>query len=221
MRDDLDNGLDRLNTLLVEMGGLIENAIINSSKALINRDKKLARQVIESDKVVNAKEQEIESLCLNIILQHQPVATDFRIVSSTLKIITDMERIGDQSADISEIVLRIDDSYKLEYFNLLEEMIEYTIKMVKLSIEAYINRDLALSKKVIAFDLEVNKLFDIIKIETIRYIESKKGDSHYAVDIIMISKYLERIGDHAQNVAEWVIFAITGEHKDSKSVLGR
>ncbi len=216
MRDDLDKELFKLNNLLIEMGILIQTAITNSSTALINRDKQLAKETIDFDKYVNAKEQEIESLCLNLIVQQQPVASDFRLISSTLKIITDMERIGDQSADISEIVLGIDESQKLDYFPLLEEMVHYTTMMVELSIEAYTQRNLALSHKVIALDAEVNRLFDIIKVETIKYIESKKGDSHYAVDIIMISKYLERIGDHAQNIAEWVVFAITGEHKDSK-----
>ncbi len=216
MRDRFDKELYKLNELLIEMGLLIENAIINSTNSLINRDKQLAKETMEFDKYVNAKEQEIESLCMNLIVQQQPVASDFRLISSALKIITDMERIGDQSADIAEIVLGIDDNQKLEYFSLLEEMVEYTTYMVKLSVEAYTQRDLELSKKVIALDSEVNNLFDIIKLETIKYIESKKGDSHYAVDIIMISKYLERIGDHAQNIAEWVVFAITGEHKDSE-----
>lgn len=215
MRNKFDRDLGKLNVMLIEMGLLIEKAITNSTKALITRDKQLAKEVIEFDEKVNQKERDIESLCLKLIIEQQPVAKDLRLISSALKMVTDMERIGDQSADIAEIVLGIDENIKLEYFNLLESMVKYTTIMVKQSIDAYTKRDLELSNQVIALDAKVNELFDIIKVETIKYIELEKGDSHYAVDIIMISKYLERIGDHAQNIAEWVVFAITGKHNNS------
>lgn len=216
MRKSFDEQLENLNVMLIEMGSLIETSLTNSAKALIKRDKNLAREMVEFDELVNEKEREIESICLKLLLQQQPVAKDLRLISTALKIITDMERIGDQSADIAQIVIGINKESKLEYFSLIEEMFLITKKMVKLSIDAYSKRSLELCEEVIALDVEVNQLFDIIKIETIKYIEEKKKDSHYAVDIIMISKYLERVGDHAQNIAEWVIFAVTGTHKNRK-----
>lgn len=216
MRFRFDAQLEQLKTQMIEMGSLCETAILNATKALVNGDLDLAREVIKTDEKIDQEERNIENLCLKLLLQQQPVARDLRQISSALKIITDMERIGDQAADISEITIlaniRANDNTKK-----IEEMADATIKMVTDSIDAYVRQDIDLAKAVLAYDDIVDSLFDYIRDALIESISKDKENndrenSISAIDLIMIAKYLERIGDHTTNIAEWVIFSITGEH---------
>lgn len=212
MRSRFDEQLDFLNEDLIEMGNIIESAIEIALTALVEKDIVLAKRVVENDSEVDEMEKKIERRCLKLLLQQQPVAKDLRLISSALKMITDMERIGDQAADISEITIRLSDQKYITQLNHIPQMGKATIKMVKDSINAYVSRDLELAKSVIHYDDVVDDLFHIIKNEVIELIRDDEDNGEQAVDFLMISKYLERIGDHAQNVAEWVYYSIKGEH---------
>lgn len=212
MRSRFDEQLDFLNEDLIEMGNIIESAIEIALTALVEKDIVLAKRVVENDSEVDEMEKKIERRCLKLLLQQQPVARDLRLISSALKMITDMERIGDQAADISEITIRLSDQKYITQLNHIPQMGKATIKMVKDSINAYVSRDLELAKSVIHYDDVVDDLFHIIKNEVIELIRDDEDNGEQAVDFLMISKYLERIGDHAQNVAEWVYYSIKGEH---------
>jgi len=212
MRSKFDQDLEKLNFELTEMGNLIESSIEATVTALKTQDVDLAGRVIAGDKEVNDMERAIEDLCLKLILRQQPVARDLRLISSALKMITDMERIGDQSADISEITIRLADQTYLKELVHIPQMADATIKMVRDSIDAFVRRDIELAKKVIYYDDIVDDLFNVIKDELIGYIKAGTGSSEQAIDLMMIAKYFERIGDHAQNIAEWVYFAIAGDH---------
>ncbi|MDY0257862.1 phosphate signaling complex protein PhoU [Gudongella oleilytica] len=212
MRSKFDQDLEKLNSELTEMGNLIESSIEAAVTALKAQDVELAKRVIAGDKEVNDMERAIEDLCLKLILRQQPVARDLRLISSALKMITDMERIGDQSADISEITIRLADQKYLKELVHIPQMADATIKMVRDSIDAFVKRDIELAKSVIYYDDIVDDLFNVIKDELISYIKDGIGSSEQAIDLMMIAKYFERIGDHAQNIAEWVYFAIAGDH---------
>lgn len=216
MRSKFDDQLELLNRELTHMGALCENAIASAAKAILDgKDgQMLALRAIETESRIDQKEREIESLCLKLLLQQQPVAKDLRQISSALKMITDMERIGDQAADISEIVrtsgIRASaDSDELP----ISKMACATIEMVTDSIEAFVHKDIELAKSVIKADDVVDDLFILIKKQLIELISKQSAKGEWALDILMIVKYLERIGDHATNIAEWVVFSITGEHK--------
>jgi len=213
MRNKFEEQLELLNIELIEMGSLCEQTISNAIKSLITSDVKLANQVMEKDTEIDNKEREIESLCLKMLLQQQPVARDLRQISSALKMITDMERIGDQAADIAEIVTVANIS--ANDFLDIAKMAEATMKMVTESIDAYVRHDLELAKKVIEYDDIVDNYFVQIKNELIELIGQDVKNGEFAIDLLMIAKYFERIGDHATNIAEWVEFSITGEHKGS------
>jgi phosphate transport system protein len=193
------------------MGALCENSIASAVKALQNNDLILARDVMESVKEINQKEKDIESQCLRLILQQQPVASDLRLISSILKMITDMDRIGVQAGDIAEIVTYTDLSASKDSAH-IADMSEATIKMVSESIDAFVKRDLDLAYRVIKYDDVVDELFTKVKNGIVSLIVDDKKHGEQAVDTLMIAKYLERIGDHATNIAEWVVFAITGTH---------
>jgi len=214
MRNKYFAQLDQLNTMLIEMGTLIETIIAMASTALKTQNKTLAKETLDFDKDINQKEKDIEALCLKLLLQQQPVARDLRLVSSALKMITDMERIGDQSADIAEISMHIEKPFikKLEH---IPQMAEATIEMVTDSINAYVNSDLDLAQSVIDRDDIVDNLFTTVKNDLIVLIQKDSSNGEQAIDLIMIAKYFERIGDHATNIAEWVIFSITGKHNNS------
>jgi len=215
IRTRFDKQLASLNDALIEMGGMVEQAIADANRALIGRDTALAEKAIAMDDEIDHMEKEIEGLCLRIIMQQQPVAGDLRLVSSVLKITTDLERIGDHAADISEITLRTSDKPYVakpeEYF---PQMAAATAKMVSESIDAFVKKDLKLARGVIAHDETVNALFKKVKKALLELINQNADDSDQAIDLIMIAKYFERIGDHATNIAEWVIFSLTGMHKD-------
>lgn len=211
MRGKFDRQLDKMNTMLEEMGELCSQAIYNASKALKDREGEMAQIVVEEDEEIDLLEKEVERLCLKILLQQQPVAKDLRQISSALKMITDMERIGDQAADIARIIMKSEITDHREIAK-IQEMADKTSKMVKNSITAFINKDLEMTKTVIESDEQVNLLFKEIKKSLVELIVKEKDHSSEAIDLIMIAKYLERIGDHATNIAEWVEFSITGVH---------
>ena len=213
MRSKFDEQLALLNRELIEMGALCEEVIALSSKALTELDKTLAAKVAPLDTEIDQKERTIESMCLKLLLQQQPVARDLRQISAALKMITDMERIGDQAEDIAEIISFID-GHTSENDTLMREMAKAVIQMVTESVDAYVKHDIALAEKVIADDDIVDDYFDSVKKKLLGSIARNPGDGEYALDLLMIAKYFERIGDHATNIAEWVIFSITGVHKE-------
>lgn len=212
MRNRFDRELDTLNLELIKMGGLIENAIEYSAKALINQDLTLIKKVNELEVEIDDMEKSIEAHCLKLLLQQQPVASDLRIISTALKMITDMERIGDNAEDIAEIARHILNQKFIKDIVHIPQMAEATISMVTKSIDAFVKRDKKLAEEVCRSDDIVDNLFDVIKEELIEKIQEDRSNGEQAIDLLMIAKYFERIGDHAENIAKWVIFSITGEH---------
>lgn len=212
-RNRFDQQLETLNTELITMGALIETAIAGAAKALINGDLKQAERIARSDDQIDEMEKRIESLCLKLLLQQQPVARDLRVISAALKMITDMERIGDQAADISELTLLLRDAKSPAVMDVIAEMARATIRMVSSGIDAYVKKDLDLAQSVIAMDDEVDALFVRIKEDLTVLIRQGGPACEHAIDLVMVAKYLERIGDHSVNIAEWVVFSITGQHK--------
>lgn len=211
MRSKFDAQLARMKNELIQMGALCEEAISLAAKALIQGERALAEKVTPLDAEIDQMERDIEALCLKLLLQQQPVARDLRQISAALKIITDMERIGDQAADIAEIVLAmLGSGYVPGDVGHLREMAVETIQMVTGSVDAYVQQDIALAKQVIDHDDIVDGYFDQVKQGLIRRIAAEPEEGEHALDLLMIDKYLERIGDHATNVAEWVIFSVTG-----------
>ena len=201
MRSRFDEQLALLNKELIEMGAMCEESINMATRALSECDKELAKKVAPLDIEIDQKEREIESMCLKLLLQQQPVAKDLRQVSAALKMITDMERIGDQAEDIAEIICSID-------------VYPAAIKMVTQSVDAYVKHDTILAEQVISDDDTVDEYFDRVKRMLIDKIAQDPNEGEHAIDLMMISKYFERIGDHAVNIAEWVIFSVTGVHKE-------
>ena len=208
MRSRFDEQLALLNRELIEMGALCEEVIALSAQALTEGNAELAARVAPLDQEIDRKEREIESLCLKLLLQQQPVAKDLRQISAALKMITDMERIGDQAEDIAEIITFLG-GRGAENSNLLREMARSTIKMVTESVDAYVKHDTALADQVIAEDDTVDDYFARVKKDLIKRIAQDPDDGEFALDLLMIAKYFERIGDHATNIAEWVIFSVT------------
>ena len=197
---------------------MCEVAITKATEAILEGKEEQAREVILADEEIDQAEKDIERLCLKLLLQQQPVAKDLRQISAALKMITDMERIGDQASDIAEILLSTD--LKMEMNNKdIGVMAQAAAKMVRESVRAYVEQNMMLAKKVMTADDEVDRLFDKIRQEIIEYIAKENGDGgEDAVDLIMVAKYLERIGDHATNIAEWVEFSVTGNHRIATEV---
>lgn len=213
MRSRFDEQLALLNKELIEMGAMCEESINMATRALSECDNELAKKVAPLDIEIDQKEREIESMCLKLLLQQQPVAKDLRQVSAALKMITDMERIGDQAEDIAEIVTYLDGRSSAQ-IGLLKEMAAAAIKMVTQSVDAYVKHDTILAEQVISDDDTVDEYFDRVKRMLIDKIAQDPNDGEHAIDLMMIAKYFERIGDHAVNIAEWVIFSVTGVHKE-------
>ena len=213
MRNRFDEQLGQLNNHLLEMGALIERSIENSTQAMVDRDVEKAKSAIAADEEINQKERDVESLCFKLLLQQQPVAKDLRLISSALKMITDMERIGDQAADIAGIVSYIASEPEIKGLAHLSQMGQNAIIMVRGSLDAYVRKDLDLARTIMGMDDAIDVLFDIVKDELIAHIRSDASSGSQAIDLLMIAKYYERIGDHAQNIAEWVEYALTGKHK--------
>ena len=213
MRQRFDGQLALLNRELINMGALCEEAIAVTARSVLDADRKQAERISALEEEIDQKEREIERICLRLLLQQQPVAKDLRQISAALKMITDMERIGDQAEDIAEIISFLD-GRPAENDDLMREMAKATIKMVTESVDAYVKHDIMLAEKVVAYDDTVDDYFDQVKRRLITKIAEEPADGEYALDLLMIAKYFERIGDHAVNIAEWVIFSVTGVHKE-------
>ena len=211
MRSRFDEQLTRLNQALIEMGAMCEEVIALAAKALADRDPRLAKKVAPLDGEIDRMERDIEAMCLRLLLQQQPVAGDLRRISAALKMITDMERIGDQAEDIAEIIPYME-GRSGEECAAVGEMAKAAIQMVTRSVDAFVHRDTDLARKVIAYDDVVDDDFDRVKAALIDLIAKNPADGEYALDLLMIAKYFERIGDHAVNIAGWVVFAVTGVH---------
>lgn len=216
MRNRFDRQLVQLNNELIEMGGMIEKAISDTVKALVNQDIELASNVIEYDEEIDHQEREIEQLCLKLLLQQQPVAKDLRLISAALKMITDMERIGDHATDISEITIELSKESYIKKLDHIQQMAKETMVMLVQSVEAFVNKDMDKARAVIVHDDVVDDLFNKVKAELIAMIHEDVNAGEQASDLLMAAKYFERIGDHATNISEWVIFSITGHHPDDK-----
>ena len=211
MRNRFDAQLEQLHQKLIEMGNLCEQVISMTYKVLMDEDYEAAKELIEKDSLIDLKERDIESLCLKLLLQQQPVASDLRKVSAALKMITDMERIGDQAADIAEI-----NAPGLDIP--IGRMAEATVRMVTDSVNAYVWQDLDTAQKVMEYDDVVDDLFLEVKDLLIRQIDSNPEIHEHVMDILLIAKYYERIGDHATNISEWVEFSITGKHRGDEDL---
>lgn len=218
MRDRFNRELEILNNELIEMGSVVEKAIQDAIIALREKDMILAQKIVDNDDEIDNMEKDIESRCLKLLVQQQPVAGNLRLISSIFKMITDLERIGDQVQDISEIILRIGNNKLIKELTHIPQMAEATMKMVNKSIDAFVSKDLELAEEVIEYDDIVDNLFATIKDELISLIRMDASNGEQAIDLLMIAKYLERIGDHAENIAEWVVFSITGMHKSEEKM---
>ena len=215
MRNRFERQLLELNNELTQMGSMIEHAIEMGISALVRQDVEKAKKAIAYDEEIDEQEKTVESLCMKLLLQQQPVAKDLRLISAALKMITDMERIGDQASDIAEIIITEDKS-EAQDIPMIIKMSEAASKMVRDSVNAYVEKDLDLARKVMENDDVVDELFEEVKTTLINFIAENKGlQGVEAIDLIMVAKYLERIADHATNIAEWVEFSITGIHKSS------
>lgn len=212
MRTNFDEQLETLNIELITMGALCEDAISAAVKALLDDNRALVSKASEAEQAIDRKERDIESLCMKLLLRQQPVASDLRMISSALKMISDMERIGDQASDIAEITRFIMNSDAKGRVH-IAEMAREAIKMVTGSVESFVNKDLSAAESVIAYDDVVDNLFCEIKSELIGMISDGGNNGEVCIDLLMIAKYLERIGDHAVNIAEWVKYSLTGKHK--------
>lgn len=212
MRSKFDEQLELLHKELIEMGALCENAIAKAAKALAEGNIKIADKVPELSAEIDRKERDIETMCMKLLLQQQPVAKDLRTISSALKMVTDMERIGDNSGDIAEIVTMANISAS-DNTDHIQNMAIATIKMVTDSIDAFVKRDVALANAVIAYDDVVDGFFDEIKADLIKQFGSPESNGEKVLDLLMIAKYFERMGDHAAEIAKWVLFSITGNKK--------
>ena len=216
MRNRFDQQLEKLNVELVTMGALCEDALTYAIRALFDRESDMAERAEEAEKQIDQMEREIEAICMRLLLQQQPVARDLRVISSALKMIGDMERIGDQAADIAEIVkyLKEDDVPNLRH---LREMSDFAAGMVTASINSFVRQDLDLAKKVILDDDVVDGYFEKVKEALIGLIAEGDRDGAFLLDVLMVAKYIERIGDHATNIAEWVVYSITGQHPEESN----
>ena len=211
MRNELEKQLENLNVELIRMGALCEKVIAGTTKALFNGDAKYTAKSHAVEEEIDKSEHKIEHICMSLLLKQQPVASDFRFISAALKMISDLERIGDQCADIADMI-RFTAPHDLKDFKDLEKMSSAAKEMLTNAIESYVKKDKDLAISVMQSDDVVDSLFDSVKKRLIKEIEKNANEGELFIDIIMIAKYYERIGDHATNVAEWVYYSITGEH---------
>ena len=208
MRKKFDEQLNELNLEMQEMGRMVEDGIQKAIEALLKQDEDLAQTVMDADALVDQKQKEIESICFKLLMQQQPVASDLRVISAALKMVTDMERIGDHAADISEMTLHLAHEPYIKNLDHIRQMATETTWMLIQSIEAYVEKDTKKAFSVISHDDIVDDLFAKSKKELIELIHQDKNNGEQATDLLMVAKYFERIGDHATNLAEWVIFSI-------------
>lgn len=215
-RPTFEYELEQVNVELIKMGALVEQAIDNAISSFKNQNYELAREVVAKDRAIDEMEKHIESKCLTLILRQQPVARDLRVVSTALKMVTDLERIGDHASDIAELVINIRGEHIYDIIEHIPEMATVSKKMVHDAIRAFVNGDVEESKEVAKRDDMVDDLFDKVKMEVIERLKASSDNSDMCVDFLMIGKYLERIGDHAENICEWVEFNETGEYKNQR-----
>ncbi|MGI5932672.1 MAG: phosphate signaling complex protein PhoU [Eubacterium sp.] len=215
MRIKYEEQLKRLNQEMIQMGNMVEQAIEQSYAALTQGDVERAKQIVHEDSAVNDQERLIENLCLKLILQQQPVASDLRTISAALKMVTDMERIGDHAADISELTIYLADRKEDVNQENIRKMAAETMTMVLDSVDAYVRKDLQEARAVIARDDTVDALFDAVKQDLVNQIAKHPENAGSMPDLLLVAKYFERIGDHAVNIAEWVIYAVTGQELPS------
>ncbi len=208
MRSKFDEQLAELNREMIDMGIMIENSIARAVEALSKKDEELAEKIMEEDALVDRAQKRIEGICFNLLIQQQPVAKDLRTITAAMKMVTDMERIGDHAADISEMTIFMGKDNSVEGFEHINKMAAETVLMLNHSIEAYVERDKEKAKEVIAHDDIVDALFDEAKKDIIQLILKKPNAGEEATDLLMVAKYFERIGDHATNIAEWVIYSL-------------
>ena len=211
MRNRFDQQLLELNREIIQMGSLCEEAIESAIEALLSGDTELAEQVKAEGPAIDQMERDVESRCMKLLLHQQPVARDLRLISAALKMITDMERIGDQAEDIAEMAAHLH-GRAVGCMEVIEEMARETVGMVAASVDAFVGKDVELAEEVIARDDAVDDCFSKVKCSIIASIAEGSSDGESALDLLMVSKYLERIGDHATNIAGWVIYSVTGEH---------
>lgn len=211
MREKFERQLVELNNTMIDMGNKVIESINGSIDALINRDIEKAKKIMENDNEIDHLQKAIESICFNLLVVQQPVAKDLRAITAAMKMVTDMERIGDHAADISEMTILMGKDSKIDNFDHISKMAAETMIMLNQSIEAYVEKDTKKAHDVIEHDDIVDKLFDEAKKDVIRLIIESSDDGEDATDLLMIAKYFERIGDHATNIAEWVIFSLKTE----------
>lgn len=217
-RSAFDMELEQLNIDLIKMGATVEDAITRSVAALESYDKEVASEIIEADRTVDDMEKAIEARCLRLLMRQQPVARDLRTISTALKIITDLERIGDHAADIAELAIRLGSGQPVSMARHITDMADIAVQMVGACVKAYIDNDLKLATTTIDRDDEVDDLFCVVREELIKTLSGEVTHDHadQAIDLMMVAKYLERIGDHAVNICEWVVFYDTGKHKETQ-----
>ena len=208
MRNKFDEQLLELNKEMIEMGNKIILSIKNAIEALVARDENMAKAIMESDAEVDHLQKKIEGICFNLLIQQQPVARDLRTVTAAMKMVTDMERIGDHAADISEMTIPMGQNSQIDKFEHISQMATETMIMLNHSIEAYVEKNVIKAKEVIEHDDIVDDLFVEAKKDVIELILNSPSEGEGATDILMIAKYFERIGDHATNIAEWVIYSL-------------
>lgn len=208
MRSKFDEQLHLLNQEMMQMGSMIEDSIQKAIDALIDQNVELAKKIMDNDTQIDHEQKKIENLCFNLLMQQQPVAKDLRVISAAMKMVTDMERIGDHAADISEMTILMSKTPYVPNLEHINRMASETVQMLIRSIEAYVEKDMKKAVEVIASDDIVDDLFDKNKAELIEQIQREPQSAESAADMLMVAKYFERIGDHATNIAEWVIFAL-------------
>lgn len=208
MRSKFDEQLHLLNQEMMQMGSMIEDSIQKAINALIDQNVELAKKIMDNDTQIDHEQKKIENLCFNLLMQQQPVAKDLRVISAAMKMVTDMERIGDHAADISEMTILMSKTKYIPNLEHINRMASETVQMLIRSIEAYVEKDMKKAVDVIASDDIVDDLFDKNKAELIEQIQREPQSAESAADMLMVAKYFERIGDHATNIAEWVIFAL-------------
>ena len=218
MRSKFDEQLKNLNEEMIQMGILIEENIQKAIEALVQSDVELAKVIMEKDAIIDRKQREIESICFQLLIQQQPVAKDLRAITAAMKMVTDMERIGDHAADIIEITIMLSDSTRNENYDTIIKMASEASVMLIQSIDAFTEKNENKAKAVIDHDDAVDELFDRVKAELIELIKNDPKRGEQEVDMLMIAKYLERIGDHATNIAEWVIYSLDNKVKENQNV---
>ncbi len=202
MRSKFDEQLAKLNEQMIKMGNTIETSIVRAVEALGSKDMELAKEIMEGDIEIDKMQKEVENICFNLLIQQQPVAKDLRVITAAMKMVTDMERIGDHAADISEMTIFMGDKERSIGFNHINKMASETVLMLNWAIEAYVQKDIDKARQVISYDDVVDDLFDAVKKDIIKMIRENPGDGEEATDLLMVAKYFERIGDHATNIAE-------------------